>query len=853
MRKPLPKIICLTVYMLIILAILYGAGRVFVIDRFHVGGNSMEPTLHAGDPLLVEKWTLGARIYTSFNFDSPVLSSFRMPGLGHLKPGDIAVFNSPDGGEPGKIGFRINYVYAKRVMGTPGDTIQIISGFYHNSSVPGRLLCPPDGQARLGTMASAEADSVKMYRESINDVPWSARNFGPMAVPAKGCSMKFDTVTAAAYAMAVEYECGRRPVAGETYTFKKNWYFFGGDYVLNSRDSRYFGLVPEDYIVGRVLPMGHRERTARGLRYADAQLEEALMFAGANRGELEKVLYHYKGEKDKRAASEWLIRNMPYHYGYASSPLMDSVKVILQAVRAGNSVDKRRKERLIVREASLKKVYDSRVITAEYLIDNIDRAFQARNKRPWNRALSFEDFCEMLLPYRVGTEPLESWRPVYEARFAGILDSLYTGSDIIAACDSVNKRMGQTFLLEESLQAPDLGPGFLLDTRVGGCQEVSAFSLYLLRALGIPAATDFLHKDVVHLWTVVADTTGRKEFLRLFAEYGGSPQERGLVDYRTKGKVYRKTYAPVRGRLFRDVSAEYFGDFTCEVPLERRTGETVWLGMFTGARWLPMEPGKKKGKTVSFSSFEPGMVYAPVTKEGKEMGYPFVRYTDGSLERFVPGGNSDSVRVTRKTRLTAHVKNLMAESAGSVIEGSLTVDFTTVTWKGRLPVTRVNYNRVNPHRPIRYLRMSPPKGQPLQIAEIRLFRDKERKSPLPFTVKEEALPLSDGDELTYYRATSPDIPLILDLGREEYIALLEWTPRNDDNFIRLGDVYELQYNDGPTGWIGLGCQTAADTVLYWDAIPQHALLRLHNHTRGREEDAFIARDGQQQFVSWNTP
>ena len=41
------------------------------------------------------------------------------------------------------------------------------------------------------------------------------------------------------------------------------------------------------------------------------------------------------------------------------------------------------------------------VITAEYLIDNIDRAFDNWQKRPWNRSLSFEDFCEYLLPYRV--------------------------------------------------------------------------------------------------------------------------------------------------------------------------------------------------------------------------------------------------------------------------------------------------------------------------------------------------------------------------------------------------------------------------------------------------------------------
>ena len=50
---------------------------------------------------------------------------------------------------------------------------------------------------------------------------------------------------------------------------------------------------------------------------------------------------------------------------------------------------------------NLPKIYDAHFITAEYLIDNIDRAFDNWQKRPWNRSLSFEDFCEYLLPYQM--------------------------------------------------------------------------------------------------------------------------------------------------------------------------------------------------------------------------------------------------------------------------------------------------------------------------------------------------------------------------------------------------------------------------------------------------------------------
>lgn len=38
----------------------------------------------------------------------------------------------------------------------------------------------------------------------------------------------------------------------EYYEFQSNWYFFGGDNVLNSKDSRNFGLVPQEYIIGVV-------------------------------------------------------------------------------------------------------------------------------------------------------------------------------------------------------------------------------------------------------------------------------------------------------------------------------------------------------------------------------------------------------------------------------------------------------------------------------------------------------------------------------------------------------------------------------------------------------------------------
>lgn len=44
-------------------------------------------------------------------------------------------------------------------------------------------------------------------------------------------------------------------------------------------------------------------------------------------------------------------------------------------------------------------------------------------------------------------------------------------------------------------------------------------------------------------------------------------------------------------------------------------------------------------------------------------------------------------------------------------------------------------------------------------------------------------------------------------------------PRNDDNFIRPGDEYELFYQNGAEGWISLGRQTAVTDRLKYDRIP----------------------------------
>lgn len=118
----------------------------------------------------------------------------------------------------------------------------------------------------------------------------------------------------------------------------------------------------------------------------NSRLNSALEFAGENRVELERVLEHYRDSGLKYEAARFLIENMPQYYGLRGAA-MDSGKALLLSMDANGIILPERIERWQYQASGrMEKVYDARVITADYLIDNIDRAFDAWRKRSWNKS-----------------------------------------------------------------------------------------------------------------------------------------------------------------------------------------------------------------------------------------------------------------------------------------------------------------------------------------------------------------------------------------------------------------------------------------------------------------------------------
>lgn len=246
----------------------YGAWlavRAFLFDQFITPTESMEPTLLPGDRIIVDKTIMGARIYTDFNFnpDGGELKSFRTRGRRRIQPDDIIVFNFPHHDK--KISFVINNVYAKRCIGTPGDTVWIEDGVFRNSNYPGDIGII-ELQRQLGEVPDSLFDPrILGAIPRTRHVPWTIKNLGPLYLPRTGDRIPITAKEGAVYRMILEWETGRqievdwernltladgKPL--EWHTFRHGYYFMCGDNVANSSDSRYWGLVPEEYITGVV-------------------------------------------------------------------------------------------------------------------------------------------------------------------------------------------------------------------------------------------------------------------------------------------------------------------------------------------------------------------------------------------------------------------------------------------------------------------------------------------------------------------------------------------------------------------------------------------------------------------------
>ncbi|MDR1609605.1 MAG: signal peptidase I [Holosporales bacterium] len=192
----------------------------FLYQPFKIPSGSMTPTLLVGDFLIVNKYCYGYsndsfRIGT-FTFPLPKIAK-RLFASGTPQRGDIVVFrNEKDG----------NQNYIKRVIGIPGDKIQIINGIVHINDVPAEMT--PDGEYSI----IDEDGEYVIFKRYIEHLP---NGYDHVII-------KRD-----------EFGKGDLDNVGP-FVVPEDHYFMMGDNRDNSKDSRVMeavGFIPLSHIMGR--------------------------------------------------------------------------------------------------------------------------------------------------------------------------------------------------------------------------------------------------------------------------------------------------------------------------------------------------------------------------------------------------------------------------------------------------------------------------------------------------------------------------------------------------------------------------------------------------------------------------
>lgn len=607
----------------------------------------------------------------------------------------------------------------------------------------------------------------------------------------------------------------------------------------------------------------------------------ALSIAENNKEEIQKVLNYYKGDSLKYKAAIFLLKNVPYHYCYKGWQI-DSLKYLKeQSITDGRIQDDVIAQWKEFDYLKLPKEYDIITISSELLIDNIEYAFKAWNKYPWSKSYTFDDFCKYVLPYRIWDEPLENWRKTYYDRYSHILDSLYHGDDAVeAARVMANFLKSEGFTNRTDFDLPHLGALFLYQNRVGYCRENCDISVYVMRSVGIPVAVDFYEispsYNSRHFWNAVIDTN----HLAVPFNYTEKEISRDRIDHRRKGKVYRlcfdKQKEKVTGQyenegvcsffkqfLYKDVSDEYFPNSHIFISGFPQTEQPyMYLSVFSGKTYVPIDIAKSNSGAFHFMNIEDKIVYFPTTYTNGKMEcttYPFYLINNKPIFLNPDTSHTESICLKRKYPLLEG-RDFIKSIRGVKIEGSSTSDFRspTLLYEFRSD-PRTNYNRFlfEGRNRIRYIRYSSPKNNKIQLAEFYIY-EKSNKTPLiPQCIsssdsldnihRKNLVLFSDGIWDSFYMSAKEGEKLTFDFGRLFNLKQMVVIPRNDDNYIRQGDTYELYCHYGKRGWQLIGRKKAETDSVIFSGVPSNSLLWLHNPYRGNEERPFFMEKGKQVF------
>jgi len=411
-----------------------------------------------------------------------------------------------------------------------------------------------------------------------------------------------------------------------------------------------------------------------------SRLDYALDSAGSNRTELETVLDHYRTidpNPQKLRAAEFLIENLSAHYSYAGTEIYEYYDCAARILAdTALTPEQQRDSLLFITDAKYADlpshtVPDAQIITADFLIDNIDKSYTQWTTCPWASQVTFDEYLEWMLPYKaVELQELDAWRDSVLNHFN------YGYTHPIKNDVEYNTTMGVADMLRNECQKkmnryglydrsglPLLSAYLLPRQTFGDIPDYVLVAVLLMRSAGIPAVLDETpvgsRGTAAVRWYVILGDRGDE----LTSEWDLSTMiGGGFFPYERGPKVYRNTYAinPERWEyrqkakyLYpfelgkKDMTSQYFLTSDLDLPIDRsvrRQLKDKYVYIASAVRnedspWQIVDFGKMKYGKAHFHDMGREVLYQALGYDGDKLipiTRPFILHKDQSIEYVEP-------------------------------------------------------------------------------------------------------------------------------------------------------------------------------------------------------------------------
>ncbi len=642
-----------------------------------------------------------------------------------------------------------------------------------------------------------------------------------------------------------------------------------------------------------------------------SRLEQNLIWAGPNRPSLESVLNHYRKKPQDSVqlkAATRLIENLESGGHYVGEWIDQFDPFFKRIATAGSGVELNQMydsiQQRIGKPAEAKLIFqnDLRHLTKDFLIAHIDLAFHSWVTAPWASSISFETFCDYILPYRIFNEKTDLWRTKLSDQYKFVWSDPHTKHTMEDICCALIESQKAWFRYTEIFSDY---PGALSLEQIlvghhGDCGEMARLGAYTASAMGIPVAIDFVpqwgNHTQGHIWNalIINDSVslpflgaesrpgdytdireGEGKIAKAFRKV--SDQNNSIFAGQAKSKSMEDIPITIKNARLKDVTALYVPAGPIDIKVAGPEDSPIYLAIFKQGLWEVIAGAWIQQGSARFEAMGPEVLYLPVFwRNGKTIpAHPpvMIKVFADQKSYNINTQNKTTVTLLRKYPVKKfRARNIMAESIiDNRVEGSNTADFKSPTLLFNVPEPKKSYKNtvvknytvrditdyetlweaqtLKTTEPYRYIRLLGMSNKTFRVGDL-AFYSTDTTNPINGTPignvshPEWAFDGTIGHSIIQEHRVDSIRWVGMDFGRPITISRINYLPANDKNTILPDRTYELFY--WKDRWVSLGIKKATAFSLVYDQVPTEGVYWLNcKDCNSTEERPFTYEQGKQ--------